>query len=112
MHLRTLLFCALLPTTAWAQSSFTDARDRRPTDSFAISACVDAANREVRNRNPMAGNVESLDSHASPSSDTRTDVDGKGRFKDPTGATRNFSFRCGYDLRSNATSSVSVNFTD
>lgn len=103
-----LLAATALPALAFAQSSFTDARDSRPTDSFAISACGDAAGREVRNRNPMATDAQVKESHPSPTSDTVTDVSGTGSFKDGGGAVRSFSFRCSYDLRQGRTTDVTI----
>ncbi len=102
------LVLVAVPWWAWGQSSFTDARDHRPTDTFAISACGDAAAREVRSRSPMANNVQVTDAGALPTADTRTDVSGKGSLRDGSGATRNFTFRCTYDLRKGAASNVTV----
>jgi hypothetical protein len=105
---RHVLIAALaLPGIASAQSSFTEARGR-PTDSFAISACGDAAAAEVRSRNPMAGNVHVADSRASTSSDTSTDVSGTGQFQNGSQPARSFTFRCSYDVRAGRTSGVSV----
>ncbi|MET0937381.1 MAG: hypothetical protein ABWX83_15410 [Luteibacter sp.] len=103
-----LLATAAFPALALAQSSFTDARDGRPTDAFATSACGDAAAREVRERNPMATGAQVKDSRPSPTSDTVTGVSGTGNFKDGGGALRSFSFRCSYDLRLGRTTDVTV----
>ena len=103
-----LIATAALPTIAYAQSSFTDARDSRPTDSFAISACGDAASREVRSRNPMATSARIKDSRPSPTSDTVTGVTGTGIFKDGGGSVRSFSFRCSYDIRLGRTTDVTI----
>jgi hypothetical protein len=104
-----LLATACLASTSWAQSAFTDARDRRPTDDFAIRACATAVEREVRSHAPGAADVESGDGKASLATDTRTDVRGEGSYKDASGAARGFSFRCSYDLRTSVTSDVTVN---
>lgn len=109
MRAQGLLIILLMPAVCWAQSSFTAARDRRPTDDFAMSACANAAEREVRNHTPGAGNIATGDAKASPATDTRTDVTGGGTYADGAGAARHFTYRCSYDLRTSATSDISVN---
>lgn len=99
---------ALLPLTTSAQSAFTDAREHRPTDDFAIRACSDAAEREARSRSPGASQVAVDHAEASPTADTRTDVSGKGSLRDGSGASRGFTFRCTYDLRTGAATGVTV----
>lgn len=108
MFKHALMILTVLPAAAWGQSSFTDARNQRPTDTFAVSACGDAAVREVRSRSPSASSVQVTGGGASPTADTRTDVSGKGSLSDGGGTTRSFTFRCTYDLRTGATSGVSV----
>lgn len=97
-----------LPAITCAQSSFTEARDHRATDDFAISACGDAVGREVRSRHAMAGQVQVDEAHASQATDTRTDIAGGGHLRDGSGGTRKFTFRCSYDIRAGNTSNVSV----
>jgi hypothetical protein len=109
MRAQGLLFIFIMPATCWAQSAFTDARDRRPTDDFAIRSCANAAEREVRSHTPGAGKVETDDAKASPASDTRTDVTGGGTYEEGAGTARHFTYRCSYDLKTNATSDISVN---
>jgi hypothetical protein len=108
MRARILWALAAVPSVVWGQSSFTDARAHRPTDAFAVSACGDAAAREVRSRNPTSSNVHVTDSNASPTADTSTDVSGKGSLRDGAGAIRSFTFRCTYELRKGAASNVMV----
>ena len=109
MRAHGLLIFTLLSTTCWAQSAFTDARDRRPTDDFAIRACGNAAEREIRAHTPAVGKVDSDDAKASLATDTRTDVSGGGTYEDSSGTAHHFTYRCSYDLRTSATSDVSVN---
>lgn len=99
---------AAVPAVGWAQSSFTEAREHRATDDVAISACGDAVNREVRSRNAMASQVEVDEAHASPATESRTDIAGGGHLRDGSGGTRKFTFRCSYDIRAGNTSNVSV----
>lgn len=108
MRRHVLLILATLHSVAWAQSPFTDARAHRPGDAFAVTACGDAAARDVRSRNPMAGNVHVTEANSSPTAQTRTDVSGKGTLSDSTGTVRNFTFRCTYEIRTGAASSVMV----
>lgn len=109
MRYQGLLFVLIMPAVCSAQSAFTNARDRRPTDDFAIRACANAAEREVRSHTPSAGKVETDNATTSPASDTRTDVTGGGTYQDGAGAARHFTYRCSYDLRTSATSDISVN---
>ncbi|MGN6481659.1 hypothetical protein [Luteibacter sp.] len=108
MNLRSFAILAVLPATAWGQSSFDDVRNQRSTDPFAVSACRDSVATEVRSRQPMAGNVQVTDADASSAGSTRTDVSGKGTFSGTAGAAHDFTFRCSYDLQKQATTSVSV----
>lgn len=103
-----VLIAATAPAMAWGQSSFTEAREHRATDDFAISACGDAVSREVRSRNAMASEVKVDEAHASPATDSRTDIAGSGHLRDGSGGTRTFTFRCSYDIRAGNTSNVSV----
>lgn len=103
-----VLVAAAMPAIGWGQSLFTDAREHRATDDFAISACGDAVSREVRSRNAMASQVQVDEAHASPATDTRTDIAGGGHLRDGSGGTRKFTFRCSYDIRAGNTTNVSV----
>jgi hypothetical protein len=98
----------MAPGPGIAQSAFTDARDHRPTDPFAISSCSDAASREAQSRNPMATGFTVTSSDVSPTGNTRSDVSGKGTFRTAAGQTGNFTFRCTYDLQKSAVSDVTV----
>lgn len=113
MHARFVRLMALIPclmasNAGMAQSSFTDARDHRPTDPFAISSCSDAASREAQSRNPMATGVTVTSSDVSPTGTTRSDVSGKGTYRTAAGQIGNFTFRCTYDLQKSAVSEVTI----
>jgi hypothetical protein len=108
MHRYFLWAFAALPSVAWGQSTFTDARVHRPTNAFAITVCGDAAARELRSRSPTASNVQVSSADPSPTAETSTDVSGKGTLRDGAGTIHSFTFRCTYDLRTGAASNVMV----
>jgi GTPase len=56
----------------------------------------------------MATDAQVKDGRPSPISDTVTDVSGTGSFKDGSGSTRSFSFRCSYDIRQGRTTDVTI----